>query len=90
MPQLQTVFPLSSKIYNTLGHPRNVSESRQSSTEEVAHELFHNIEQFTKQAKRAAESFEIVVEAGKTKAIAKVCGTISILFAVIPGLCRAS
>ena len=29
--------------------PRAVSESRQSSTEEVAHELFQNIEQFTKQ-----------------------------------------
>ena len=28
---------------------RAVSESRQSSTEEVAHELFQNIEQFTKQ-----------------------------------------
>ena len=28
---------------------RGVSESRQSSTEEVAHELFQNIEQFTKQ-----------------------------------------
>ena len=26
-----------------------MSESRQSSTEEVAHELFQNIEQFTKQ-----------------------------------------
>ena len=64
-----------------------MSESRQSSSEEVAHELFHNIEQvnkykvfklilcftlqFTKQAKKAAESIESAVEASNAKAITK-------------------
>ena len=38
-----------------------MSESRQSS-EEMAQELFANIEQFTKQAKKAAESIESAVE----------------------------
>ena len=64
-----------------------MSESRQSSSEEVAQELFHNIEhvnkykvfklilcftlQLTKQAKKAAESIESAVEASKTKVITK-------------------
>ena len=42
--------------------------ARQSS-EEMAHELFSNIEQFTKQAKKAAESLESAMEASKTKVI---------------------
>jgi len=53
------------------GESRKVSESRQSSSEEVAQELFHNIEQFTKQAKKAAESFESAVEKSKSKVITK-------------------
>ena len=64
-----------------------MSESRQSSSEEVAQELFHNIEQvnkykvfklilcftlqFTKQAKKAAESIESAVGASKTKVITR-------------------
>ena len=48
------------------GDSRKESESRQSS-EEIAQELFANIEQFTKQAKKAAESLESAVEASKTK-----------------------
>ena len=48
------------------GDSRHVSESRQSS-EEMAQELFANIEQFTKQAKKAAESLESAVEAKVTK-----------------------
>ena len=53
------------------GDSRKESESgsaRQGS-EEIAQELFANIEQFTKQAKRAAESLESAVEASKTKVI---------------------
>lgn len=50
------------------GDSRHVSESRQSS-EEMAQELFANIEQFTKQAKKAAESIESAVEASKSKVI---------------------
>ena len=42
--------------------------ARQSS-EEMAHELFSNIEQFTKQARKAAESLESAMEASKTKVI---------------------
>ena len=36
---------------------RHVSECNQSSTEEVAHELFHNIEQFTKQVRTSRQSY---------------------------------
>ena len=53
------------------GDSRKESESgstRQGS-EEIAQELFANIEQFTKQAKKAAESLESAVEASKTKVI---------------------
>ena len=50
------------------GDSRHISESRQSS-EEMAQELFANIEQFTKQAKKAAESIESAVEASKSKVI---------------------
>ena len=35
----------------------------------MAHELFSNIEQFTKQARKAAESLESAMEASKTKVI---------------------
>ena len=44
--------------------------ARQSS-EEMAQELFSNIEQFTKQARKAAESLESAMEASKTKVISR-------------------
>ena len=59
------------------GDSRKESESsNRQGSEEIAQELFANIEQFTKQAKKAAESLESAVEARKTKVINRKTGTL--------------
>ena len=72
--QFSVKFPrsrLSNSSSSSAGSRKESNNSRQSS-EDVAQELFHNIEQFTKQAKKAAESIEVAVEASRSKVMTGV------------------
>ena len=67
-------FPRSrlSNSSSSSGGSRKESNNSRQSSEDVAQELFHNIEQFTKQAKKAAESIEVAVEASRSKVMTGV------------------